>query len=249
MAKEKKPKTEKTKKVAKAGKGERFADMSEGAVIIDETAIEKGLEAPQEAKKAREPKVRGKQYQAAKKLVNQNQAYLPKEAIELVKKTAFGKFKGTLEVHLNVVEKGLSGSVNLPHFAGKARRVVVFNDEVGSEIKAGKVNFNVLLACPADMPKILPLAKVLGPKGLMPNPKNGTLVPDPEKAKANFSGNSLHYQTEKDFPIIHTAIGKVEQPTEELLENYQALIKAINPKNIKKAVVKSTMSPGVRVAL
>jgi large subunit ribosomal protein L1 len=249
MPQEKKPKTEKTKKVVKAGKGERFADMSAGAVIIDEAAIKKDLEAPQEVKKAREPKVRGKQYQAAKKLVNQSKAYSPKEALELVKKTTFGKFKGTMEAHLNVWEKGLSGEVSLPHFAGKARRVVVFNDEVGSEIKAGKVNFDVLLASPADMPKILPLAKILGPKGLMPNPKNGTLVPDPEKALKNFSGNALHYQTEKDFPIIHTVVGKVEQPTEELLENYQALIKAINPKNIKKAVIKSTMSPGIKVAL
>ncbi len=249
MAEEKKPKTEKTQKVAKAGKGERFADMSTGAVIIDEAAIEKGLKTPQEAERTREPKVRGKQYQAAKKQVNQNLAYSPKEALELVKKTSFGKFKGTVEVHLNVLEKGLSGEVDLPHFSGKTRRVVVFNEELENEIKAGKLNFDILLASQADMPKILPLAKILGPKGLMPNPKNGTLVPDPEKAKANFSGKSLHFQTEKDFPIIHTVIGKVEQPTEELLENYQALIKAVNPKNIKKVVVKSTMSPAVKVAL
>jgi large subunit ribosomal protein L1 len=237
------------KKVARAGKGERFADMSEGAVIIDEAAIEKGLEAPQEAKKARESKARGKQYQVAKKLVDSNKIYPPKEALELVKKASFGKFNGAVEVHLNVLEKGLAGEVTLPHFSGKSRRVAIFTDELASEIKAGKVNFDVLLASPADMPKILPLAKVLGPKGLMPNPKNGTLVPDPEKALKNFSGNALHYQTEKDFPIIHTIIGKVEQPTEELLENYQAFVKAVNPKNIKKATVKSTMSPGIKVSL
>ena len=237
------------KKVAKAGKGERFADMSEGAVVIDETAIEKGLEAPQKAKKAQEPKVRGKQYQAAKKLIDKTKTYSPKEALDLVKKISFGKFNGTVEVHLNVLEKGLSGKVTLPHFSGKSRRIAVFNDELAEEIKAGKINFEVLLTSPVDMPKILPLAKVLGPKGLMPNPKNGTLVPDPEKALANFSGNSLHFQTEKDFPIIHTVIGKVEQPTEELLENYQALIKAVNPKNIKKTTIKSTMSPGIKVAL
>jgi large subunit ribosomal protein L1 len=250
MPKDKDKKEKAEKKATKtSGKGERFADMSEGAVIIDETAIEKSLEAPQEVKKGREPKIRGKQHQAAKKLVDQNKAYPPKEALELVKKTAFGQFNGTVEVHLNVLEKGLSGEVTLPHFSGKARRVVIFNDEVANEIKAGKVNFDVLLASPTDMPKILPLAKTLGPKGLMPNPKNGTLVPDPEKALKNFSGNALHYQTEKDFPIIHTVIGKVEQPTEELLENYQALVKAVNPKNIKKAVVKSTMGPGIKAAL
>lgn len=241
--------TEGKKKVAKAGKGERFADMSEGAVVIDEAAIEKGLEAPQKAKKAQEPKVRGKQYKAAKKLIDKTKTYSPKEALELVKKTSFGKFSGSVEAHLNVLEKGLSGEVALPHFSGKSRRVAVFSNELADEIKAGKINFDVLLASPADMPKILPLAKILGPKGLMPNPKNGTLVPDPQKALANFSGNSLHFQTEKDFPIIHTVIGKVNQPTEELLENFEALVKAVNPKNIKKATIKSTMSPGIKVSL
>lgn len=238
----------KQKKVKTSGKGERFADMSEGAPIIDEAKLVEDVATQRDEPAAKAPRIRGKKYQDMRAKV-ENKAYAPKEAFDLLKKVSLGKFNGTVEAHLNVTEKGLSGDVTLPHFTGKARRVVVFDQNVADELKAGKVNFDVLIASAADMLKILPFAKLLGPKGLMPNPKNGTLVPDPQKALANFAGNSIHYKTEKDFPLIHAAIGKVEQPTEELMDNLEALEKAVNPRNIKKVVVKSTMSPGIRVAL
>jgi len=239
---------EKVKTVKKAtGKGEKFADMSEGAPIIDESSLTKALKETEVVNK-KSPKVRGKKYQTAKAKV-EPRAYSPQEAFDLLKKVSFGQFHGTVEAHLNVTEKGLSGEVTLPHFAGKARKVVIFDNQIAEELKEGKINFDVLLASATDMPKILPFAKLLGPRGLMPNPKNGTLVPDPAKALTNFASNSLHFKTEKDFPLIHVAIGKVNQPVEELVENLEALIKAINPKNIKKVVVKSTMSPGIKVSL
>lgn len=254
MAKEKKDKDkEKEKKIKSSGKGERFADMSAEATIIEEPDLEavKDEEAPEAPQKAKEPRVRGKKYQKAKTKVDRNKAYSAKEAFELLKEISFAKTKGVVEVHLNVSQKGLSGEVTLPHFAGKARQVAIFSEELAEKIKEGKIEFDILLASSADMPKILPLAKTLGPKGLMPNPKNGTLVPDPQalkKAQEKFSGNALFYKTEKDFPLIHLVIGKLEQPTKELVENFEALIKAISPKNIRKAVVKSTMSPGIKVA-
>ena len=240
----------KVKSVKSSGKGERFADMSQTAIIIDEAALEKGLEEkPEEKKKKKkEKKVRGKRYQDFKKLLKQK-SYSLKEALELLKKAPLGKLNGTLEAHLNVVTKGLSGKVSLPHFQAKVKKVVVFDEIVAATIKSGKIDFDILLATPADMPKILPLAKILGPKGLMPNPKNGTLVPDPQKAIVNFSDNALHFETEKDSPIIHTVFGKVNQPIEELEANFTALITAINSKNIKKIVIKSTMSPGIRISL
>jgi large subunit ribosomal protein L1 len=244
MAKDKDKKDEKEKKVKSSGKGERFVDMSADAVVVDENVLEEQLN---EEKEEKEPKVRGKKYQEARKKVDTTKAYSPKEAFELLKEVSVSKKNGTVEAHFNVTEKGLSGDTNLPHSTGKARKVAIFSDELAEQIKAGKIDFDVLLATAADMPKILPLAKALGPKGLMPNPKSGTLVPDPKKALENFSGNSLHYKTEKDFPLIHTVIGKVDQPVEELTENLKALVKAVNPKNIKKVTVKSTMSPGIRV--
>jgi len=249
MAKEKKETKE--KKIKSSGKGERFADMSATAVIINEEEIEKELQqaVPETTRTTKESRVRGKKYQKAKKMVDPTKTYSLKDALELLKKISFGQFNGTVETHLVVLEKGLSGNVNLPHFVGKARRIVIFNESLVPEIKAGKINFDVLLALPADMPKILVLAKVLGPKGLMPNPKNGTLVSNPEKAMSNFSASALHFQTEKDFPLIHAAIGKLNQPTEELVVNFEALVKAINPKNIKKIIIKSTMSPAIKVSL
>jgi len=235
------------KKVKSSGKGEKFADMSAGPIIEEPKLEEVSDVEVQRAEPAKEPRVRGKKYQEKKKMIEEDRSYSLKEALDLLKKVSLGKFKGTVEVHFNVSEKGLSGEVNLPFSTGKTRRVVVFSPDLTEEIKAGKVNFDVLLASPADMPKILPLAKVLGPRGLMPNPKNGTLVPDPEKALGNFSANAVTYKTEKDFPLIHTIIGKIDQPTEELQANFEALVKAINGKNIKKAIIKSTMSPGIKV--
>jgi large subunit ribosomal protein L1 len=250
MAKGKKEDKERKNKAS--GKGERFADMSADAVVIDEAKIAQeaiGEVEGEEEKPIREPKVRGKKYQAAKKKVESGRAYPIKEAIALLKEISFGKFKGAVEAHLNVTQKGLSGEAALPHFSGKQRKVAIFSDELAQEIKSGQVNFDVLLASPADMPKILPLAKTLGPRGLMPNPKNGTLSSNPRQAAEKFSGNALFFKTEKDYPIIHAVIGKIDQDDKELIENFEALIKAVNPKNIKKAVVKSTMSPSLKIAL
>lgn len=245
------------KKVKSSGKGEKFADMSATAVVIDEEALEKELSkevevSPPDSKgkkvSRRAPRARGKNYKNVKKLVDKTKTYSPKEAFELLKKISFAKFGGSVEVHLNVIDKGISGEVKLPHFEGKALKVAIFDEKLLEEIKSGKISFDVLLATPADMPLLMPLAKILGPKGLLPNPKNGTITPDPKKTAEKFSGSALRFKTENDFPQIHTIIGKTGQPVEELTANFEALIKAVNPKNIKKAYIKSTMSPSVRVS-
>lgn len=244
-----KDKSEGKKKVKSSGKGEKFADMSAEAIIVEEPKTEEVAAPVLEEKKAtKAPKVRGKKYQAARKALDKTKAYLIKDAVETLKKLPSAtKFSQTVELHLNVIEKGLAGEAKLPYFKAKERRIAIFNDELASEIKAGKINFDILLATPADMPKILPLAKVLGPKGLMPNPKNGTIVPDPKSAVANFTSGGLHFKTEKDFPLIHSPVGKLNQPAEELIANIEAFIKAVQPKNIKKAFLKSTMSPSIKI--
>ncbi len=255
------PKTKKTdekekKTVKKAtGKGEKFADMSATAVVIDESAFAKASESKTTEEKIKAPRIRGKNYLNAKKLVDRTKSYTLKEALALIKKSSVGKTNWTMEAHFNVNEKGLSGEVTLPHYQGKAKKVAVFDEKVAEALKNGKIDFEVLLATTADMPKILPFAKLLGPKGLMPNPKNGTLVSDLpagrqvlEKALVNFAGNAIRFKTEKDFPVVHTVFGKVNQPEKELVANFEALIKAINSLNIKRTVIKSTMSPGIRIS-
>jgi len=98
------------------------------------------------------------------------------------------------------------------------------------------------------MPKLVPFAKLLGPKGLMPNPKNKTLVKDIKEAE-KFSGNCLTVKTEKEAPLIHTTFGKVSQKEEELIKNFEAVVKAINAKQIVKAYIKATMGPAIKVKI
>lgn len=251
----KKQPKEKIKKSAKApglGGGQRLKDMSATATIIEEPVLAEVFTEETVSKVAKAPKikkVRGKKYLEAKKMIDQTKLYPIEEAVKLAKKTSASKFGGSIEVHFNVNKKGLNGEAQLPYLKGKEKKVVVFNPEILEEIKAGKLNFDLLLATPADMGKLVPFAKILGPKGLMPNPKNGTIVPDPEKAKEKFSQPKFTFKTEPDFPLIHTIIGKFDQKDEELVANFAALVKAVSPTNIQKAVIKSTMGPGIKIKI
>lgn len=194
-------------------------------------------------------KIRGKKYQNSKKMFDQTKIYPIEEGVKLAKESSISKFGGSIEVHFNVSRKGLAGEAQLPYLKGKEKKVAIFNDEILGKIKDNKFDFEVLLAAPADMAKLVPFAKVLGPKGLMPNPKNGTIVPDPEKAKEKFSHPAFTFKTEADFPLIHTVLGKFSQPDSELTANFKALVAAIGQTNIQKTTIKSTMGPGVKVSL
>ncbi len=209
---------------------------------------EKPSPAEEEKAPSRKPKVRGKKYLAARAKVDQNQLYPLAEAVKLVKETSISKFVGNLEAHLVVKQTGELGELKLPHFKGKAKKVVIADDQVIEQIKAGKIDFDVLLASPKMMPKIVPFARILGPKGLMPNPKNGTLVKDPEKAVKRFQqANVIKVKTERKAPVVHLVLGKLDQPDQELIANVEALIKFLGSGQIKKLVLKATMGPGVKV--
>lgn len=236
--------------------GQKVKDMSATAVIVEEPSFAPvpdgtGLRTGKPVLPSKPPKpkkVRGKKYQNAKKMIDQKKVYSIEEVIKLAKKSSYSKFGGSIEVHFNVTKKGLTGEAQLPYLKGKEKKVAIVSPEILEKIKAGKFDFDILLATPADMPKLIPFAKVLGPKGLMPNPKNGTIVPDPEKAKAKFGEPKFIYKTESDFPLIHTIIGKFDQKDEELIANFNALVKAIIPTNIQKATIKSSMGPGIKVS-
>ena len=240
---------EKGKKSAKApglGGGQRLKDMSATAVIVEEPVLDEVLQEEKISRVPRVKKIRGEAYSNVKKMVDQSKIYSIEEAVKLAKKTSYSQFGGSIEAHFNVNKKGLNGEAQLPYLKGKEKRVAVFNSEILEEIKAGKLNFDLLLANPADMPKLVPFAKILGPKGLMPNPKNGTIVPDPEKAKEKFSQPKFTFKTEADFPLIHTIIGKFDQKDEELVANFKTLVKAIGSTNIQKVVLKASMGPAIK---
>ena len=194
-------------------------------------------------------KIRGKKYVDAKKKFDNVKVYSAAEAIKLVKETSYSKFDGTVELHMIVKKTGISAQVTLPHQAGKTKKVEVASDETIEKLKNNKIDFDILVATPEMMPKLIPFARLLGPKGLMPNPKNGTLVPDAKKAKS-FSTGSVSLKTEKEAPLVHTVIGKVSQDTKELSENLEAIFKAFGGgKQIDKAYIKATMGPSVKVKI
>lgn len=243
--KEKKSKKEEPKKIHISGlKGGQRIKAIEAEPLAEEQATEE----EKKAKKAKGPKVRSKRYKEAKSKVDTNQ-HSVKDALKLVKESSYTKFDGTVEMHLVVKKAGVSTKVTLPHSAGRQKVVEIASDETIEKLKGGKIDFDILLATADMMPKLVPFAKVLGPKGLMPNPKSGTLLSDIKKAKG-FSAGSITLKTEKEAPLIHTVIGKVSQPETELVENAEEILKALGgTKQIVKAYLKATMGPSVKLAI
>ncbi len=222
----------------------------------------------------------GKKYQEAAKLVDRTVFYEPADAVALVKKTTVAKFDETVEVHIRTgcdgrhAEQQVRGAVVLPNGTGKTVRVLVFAkgekateaeqagaDYVGAEDlipriqNEGWFEFDVVVATPDMMGVVGRLGKVLGPKGLMPNPKAGTVTMDVAKAIADIKAGKIEYRLDK-ANIIHCPIGKASFDEDKLRENYQALMDAIikaKPAALKGQYLKSvslstTMGPGVRVS-
>lgn len=195
----------------------------------------------------RTEKTRGKKYKEAKAKFDNSKVYSTLEGIKYVKGSSYSKFEGTMELHLVVKKAGITAQVTLPHSAGKTKKVEIASEDTIKKLATGKIDFDVLLATPDMMSKLVPFAKVLGPKGLMPNPKNGTLVSDIKKAR-EFSTATITLKTEKEAPLIHMVVGKVSQNDLELKENIEAVVKALKGTDqIIKIYLKSTMSPSVKL--
>ncbi len=221
---------------------------------------------------------RGKKYLEAAKLYDKNTLYVVEEALGLVKKTSFTKFDASVEVafRLNLdprqADQNLRGAIVLPHGTGKTQRVVVIaegekikeaeaagadragDNELIEDISKGWLDFDVLVATPSMMGELGKLGRVLGPKGLMPNPKTGTVTMDVAKAVEEIKNGKIEYRTDK-VGNIHAPIGKVSFDVNKLNENlhtlYQQLVR-IKPNTVKGTYVKnitvsSSMGPGIKV--
>jgi large subunit ribosomal protein L1 len=215
-----------------------------------EEVVETTSEAPQEVSTVQKvAKKRSKKYLAAKAKIDVTKYYPLKEAVKLVKETSLSKFEGKIEAHVTGLDTGNIGEITFPHLEIASKKVVILNDTILAELKEGKINFDILIATPATMPKLLPLAKILGPKGLMPNPKNGTLTDKPEDSLKKLSVAKTILRTEKKAPIIHIVIGKTSQPDSEIIANIDELIKVVKANKIKKLALCATIGPCVKVEI
>lgn len=234
------------KKIATAAKKEKKEEKPTEEVTSEAEVKKKVVK-----KKAAESKYKfrqGKKYLEAVGKVDKNKTYSPTDALKLVKTTSYSKFDGTVELVLNVLDKGLRGTVVLPHGTGKDIRVKIADESLIKNLEAnGKIDFDILVADPSMMPKLAKVAKILGPKGLMPNPKTGTIGSDPEKMVKALA-SSITWKTEPEFPIVHAVLGKTSFEDKKLEENYQALIKSVGKDRIKSAFIKATMGPAIRIA-
>ncbi len=223
---------------------------------------------------------KGKRYEEAAKLVDKTKLYDLAEAAELIKKTANSKFDETIEAHLKLgvdgrhADQQVRGAVVLPHGTGKKVRVLVFakGDKVNEAEAAGAdyvggdelipkiqnegwLDFDVVVATPDMMGVVGRLGKVLGPKGLMPNPKAGTVTMNVAAAIADIKAGKVEYRLDK-ANIIHCAVGKASFTEEQLAENFQTLLNAITKAKpatakgqyYKSITLTSTMGPGVKVS-
>jgi len=227
-------------------------------ILADVESGGKSSKSKASKKKPVGPKPRSKKYQEAAKLIDKTKSYPLAEAIKLVKKTSYTKFDGTVELHLNLnpsvlgekkEKKDFRGSVSLPHGTGKQVRVVAADDAVLKEIEAGKINFDILVSHPSMMPKLAKVARVLGPKGLMPNPKTGTVTEDVEKRIKELSHGQVNFKTEPENPIVHLIAGKVSFEDEKLLANINTVFDTIGRNKILKATIAATMGPGIQIAI
>lgn len=269
-------------KVAKAGK--RSAKAIADAEAKQAKEERKAANAEAEAAEADKPKQiakptrsrlerRSKGYRKAAEQIEAGTVYSLKDALELATKTSSVKFDASVELHINLgvdprqADQNIRANLVLPQGTGKKVRVAVFADDavegadlsgveaISAELEKGAINFDILIATPANMAKLGKYARLLGPRGLMPNPKSGTVTTDVAKAVAEAKAGRVEYRVDSTG-IVHLAVGKVSFGGAKLLENAQAVmssIRAAKPASVKgtylKAVhVTTTMGPSITVS-
>ncbi|MEI6670855.1 MAG: 50S ribosomal protein L1 [Actinomycetes bacterium] len=221
---------------------------------------------------------RSKKYTEAAKKIEKDRLYTPLEAVTLARETSTVKYDATVEVALLLgvdpkkADQAIRSTVNLPHGTGKTARVLVFAggeraeaaraagadivgaDELIEEVAKGRLDYDAVVATPDLMGKVGRLGKVLGPRGLMPNPKTGTVTTDVAKAVTDIKGGKIEFRVDKDCNL-HFIIGKASFTAVQLSENYSAALEEVmrakpnssKGRYIRKAVVSTTMGPGVQV--
>ena len=256
------------------------AEAERQARKLERKAAEEAGEKPKGAKPVTRPRIerRGRKYQEVAKLVEKGKAYTLKDAVELAIKTSPVKFDASVEIHARLgvdprqADQNIRTTLVLPNGNGKAVRVAVFapldvckaakaagadiaeDEEFLKSLEKGEISFDVLISTPQYMPKLGKFARVLGPKGLMPNPKAGTVTTDVEKAVKEAKAGKVEYRVDKQS-IVHIGVGKVSFGADKLVENAEAFFESLKnqkPASLKGSYVKSvfittTMGPSIEI--
>lgn len=267
-------------KTAKAGKRSAKAIRETEEKVAKEERKAEGREAaaedkPKQAAKPTRSRLerQGKKFRDAAAKVEKDKAYAPAEALVLAVATSPVKFDATVELHVNlnvdpkVADQNVRDNLVLPAGTGKAVRIAVFADEdaknadvsgvntITAALEKGTIDFDILIATPANMPKLGKYARLLGPRGLMPNPKSGTVTTDINKAVAEAKAGRVEYRVDSTG-IVHLGIGKVSFGADKLMQNFAAVaasIKANKPSSVKSGYIKAvhlstTMGPSITIA-
>ena len=239
---------QKQKEEQKKKSKEKKRQLDVGSEKLEEKKAEKRQQKLQTSNiKPPTKSVRGKKYVQAVKSRDKTKLYPLDEALSILKKIKYAAFDESVELHINIDEPGLRGEVELPHPIGKTIRVITVNDEVLKEIEKGAINFDVLITHPSYMPKLARFAKVLGPRGLMPNPKAGTISDKPEEVAKKFTKGMLRWKTEPKFPLIHQMIGKISADEKDLGQNATVFLRSVGKQHIMEVFIKTTMSPALKL--
>lgn len=268
-----------TKSTAKSGKRSKKALEEAEVQQAKEERKSSAAQTSKEvsaAKKPARPKSerKGKHYKDAFKQIDHAKSYPLKDALALAQATSRVKFDASVELHINLAvdpkqaDQNVRGNLVLPHGTGKSIKVAVFDDAkvdnadisgvetITKQLEKGEINFDVLIASPQNMAKLGKYARLLGPRGLMPNPKSGTVSADVARAATEAKAGKIDYRVDSTG-IVHTAIGKVSFTSDQLAANAEALLTSIRnakPTSIKGNYIKSiyaasTMGPSVRVEI
>jgi len=225
---------------------------TETAQEINKKETAKKINKPQKSKETKKTRtsVRSKKYIASAQKFDHSKLYSLSEAVNLVKQISYSKFDATvtLNIKLSKPKKGedsIRGAIKLPYGTGKKLEVAIATDELIEKIKNGEDNFDVLVATPDMMPKLAQVAKILGPKGKMPNPKDGTVVDDPKTAQEELA-LMARYRADSGRNL-HIPVGKVSWEPKKLEENISAALKALAHLKKESITLSPTMGPGIKI--
>lgn len=201
-------------------------------------------------------KHRSKSYHKAKESLEPGKLYSLKDAIELIKNISVSKYDGSVEIHLKLRKKKSKtqtesgkGVFNLPHGTGKEKKIITLNEDLIEEIaKTKKINFDIALASPSLMPKVAKIAKILGPKGKMPDPKSGTVTDSPEQVIKEINSGKVQYRIDSGNNI-HQIVGRVSWDSQKLLENILVVFSTITKSKIESAFLTASVAPSIAIDL